>query len=199
MLSSFIINSLKGLQRRIMSQSDPIRFARSLGVRVGENVRFYGISADMFGSEPWLVTIGNDVYITAGVQFITHDGGTLILRKEQYDLEWTAPITIGNDVYIGTRSMILPGVKIGNRCIIGAGSVVTKNVPDNTVVAGAPARPIRSVDEYLAKLKKKSLRCGHLPPDEKADLIKRFYASDTDGSTRWSDNSLGKAAKEPLP
>lgn len=154
---------------------NPVAFARSLGVSVGENVRFYGISRGMFGSEPWLIRIGSNVYITAGVQFVTHDGGTLVLRHELPDLEWTAPIEIGNYVYIGVQSIILPNVTIGDRCIIGAGSVVSKNVPSNSVFAGVPARLICSTDEYLEKLKAKSLGCGHLPAAEKAAVIREFY------------------------
>jgi acetyltransferase-like isoleucine patch superfamily enzyme len=129
----------------------------------------------MFGSEPWLVSLGDNVYITADVQFITHDGGTLILRKDHPDLEWTAPITVGDDVYIGVRSLIMPGVSIGNRCIIGAGSIVTRDVPDNSVAIGVPARVVRSVDEYLESMLAKSLRCGHLPAQEKADAIREIY------------------------
>lgn len=160
---------------RIHGARDPVGFARSIGVRVGENVRFYGVSRAMFGSEPWMISIGNDCYITAGVQFINHDGGTLILRKEVPTLEWTAPIEIGNDVYIGVRCIILPNIKIGNRCIIGAGSIVSKNVPDNCVYAGVPAKFICSTDEYLEKMKEKSLGCGHLQGNEKAEVIKNIY------------------------
>jgi acetyltransferase-like isoleucine patch superfamily enzyme len=129
----------------------------------------------MFGSEPWLITLGDNVYITAGVQFITHDGGTLILRKDHPDLEWTAPITIGNDVYIGLRAVIMPGVNIGNRCIIGTGAVVTKDIPDNSVAVGVPARVIRTVDDYLESMLAKSLRCGHLTGEAKAQEIRRIY------------------------
>jgi len=152
-----------------------VKFARSLGVRLGENVRFYGISRAMFGSEPWLITIGNNVFITAGVHFVTHDGGTLILRKEVPDLEWTAPIKIGNDVYIGVRSTILPGVTIGNRCIIGACSVVNKDIPDNSVAAGCPAKVVRSTDDYLERLKAKSLKLGHLSGKEKEIMLKKHF------------------------
>lgn len=154
---------------------NPVGYARSVGVKLGENVQFYGAKSGMFGSEPWLISIGNNCYITAGVQFVNHDGGTLILRKEVPNLEWTAPICIGDDVYIGMRTIILPNVSIGSRCIIGAGSVVSKNVPDNSVFAGVPARRICSTDEYLEKLKAKSLGCGHLRGSDKAVAIKKYY------------------------
>jgi acetyltransferase-like isoleucine patch superfamily enzyme len=142
---------------------------------MGKNVHFYGMSLGMFGTEPWLITIGDNVHITSGCAFITHDGGTLILRNEVPDLEWTAPICVGNDVYIGVRSLILPGVTIGNRCIIGAGSVVTKSIPDNSVAAGVPARVIKSTDEYLENMKRKSLKCGHLKGEEKAKVLKKIF------------------------
>ncbi|MGC4853469.1 DapH/DapD/GlmU-related protein [Micromonospora sp. DT4] len=163
------------LRDRRMAARDPEKFARSIGVNLRGRVRFYGIDRSMFGSEPWLITMGDNVYITAGVQFLTHDGGTLILRREHPDLEWTAPITIGDDVYIGIRSIIMPGVRIGSRCVIGAGSVVTRDVPDGSVAAGVPARVLRTTDEYLAAMRAKSLGCGHLPAQEKAAVIREIY------------------------
>lgn len=167
--------TMKMIQDRLAGYRDPEAFARSLGVRLNGKVTFYGMNRGMFGSEPWLISLGDNVFITSGVQFVTHDGGTLILRKEIPDLEWTAPISVGNDVYLGLRALILPGVTIGNRCIIAAGSVVTRNVPDNTVVAGVPARRISSVDEYMEKMKKKSLGLGHLGPSEKAVQLKKHF------------------------
>jgi len=168
-------NAVRGLRDRVLAARDPQAFARSLGVRLHGRVTFYGIDRGMFGSEPWLISFGDNVYVTAGVQFITHDGGTLILRKEIPDLEWTAPITVGNDVYLGVRALILPGVTIGNRCIIAAGSVVTRDVPQNSVVGGVPARRISSVDEYMEKMKVKSLGLGHLSASEKATRLKAHF------------------------
>jgi acetyltransferase-like isoleucine patch superfamily enzyme len=156
---------------------DPVGFARSLGVRIGRGVHFYGVSRGVFGSEPWMIKIGDDVHITAGVTFVTHDGGTLILRKEIHDLEWSAPITIGNDVYIGIQSIILAGVTIGDRCIVGAGSVVSKDVPDNSVFAGVPARHICTTDEYLSKMQAKSLKLGHLRGAEKDGELRKLFAA----------------------
>jgi len=129
----------------------------------------------MFSTEPWLITIGNDVYITNGCQFITHDGGTLILRKEVPDLELTAPIKIGNNVYIGLNVTIMPGVTVGDRVIIGTGSIVTKDIPNNSVAVGVPARVIKTVDEYLEVAKRKSLKVGHLKGIEKEKELKKIF------------------------
>jgi len=64
-------------------------------------------------------------------------------------LEKAEPITIGDNVWFGGGAIVLPGVSIGNNCIIGAGSVVTKNIPDGVVVAGNPARVIKSIEEGI--------------------------------------------------
>jgi acetyltransferase-like isoleucine patch superfamily enzyme len=174
-----LIRRFLGVLRYFRDQAraklDPIGYARSLGVRIGRNVTFYGMPPGMFSTEPWLITIGDNVHITAGCAFITHDGGTLILRKEVPDLELTSPITVGNDVYIGVRTLIMPGVTIGNRCIIGAGSIVTRSIPDNSVAAGVPARVIKSTDKYLIDAQAKSLHFGHLSGREKAQALKEHF------------------------
>lgn len=172
----------KYVKNEIHAKLDPLGYARSIGVTIGENVRFYGMKSSMFSSEPWLITIGNNVYITADCSFVTHDGGTLVLRKEVPDLEWTAPIKVGNDVYMGVRTMVMPGVTIGNRVIIGAGSIVSKDIPDNSVAVGIPARVIKTTDEYLEQMKKKSLKCGHLHGLEKEEVLKKHFGIKTSAS-----------------
>lgn len=172
---SRIINIVKYIYKFVWSKVSPLGYAKHLGVNIGNNVRFYGMKPNMFSTEPWLIKIGNDVFITADVTFVTHDGGTLILRKEVNDLELTAPISIGNDVYIGIKSIILPGTKIGNRCIIGAGSVVKGEFPDNSVIAGVPAKVIKTVDEYLEKAKNNSIGLGHLYGKEKEAALKNHF------------------------
>ena len=105
-----------------------------------------------FGSEPYLITIGDNVRITMGVRFFTHDGGTWVLRHmypELSDVDIFGKIEIGNNVHIGAYSMIMPNVKIGNNCIIGCGTIVTKNVPDNSVVVGVPGRVIKTIGQYM--------------------------------------------------
>jgi Acetyltransferase (isoleucine patch superfamily) len=173
-----LLNAIMYIPNRLHAKIDTPGYARRRGVRMKGKVYFYGMP--YLGTEPWLITLGDNVHITNGVKFVTHDGGTLLFRKDIPDLEITKPITIGNDVYIGIESLIMPGVTIGNRCIIAAGSVVTKDVPDNSVVGGVPARFIKSIDDYLEKIKKESLHLGHLSALEKAKALKKLFLSDVD-------------------
>jgi acetyltransferase-like isoleucine patch superfamily enzyme len=170
-----IVAIIRYIFRLVHTKINPIGYAKSIGVNLGNNVRFYGMKPSMFSTEPWLITIGNDCFITANCQFITHDGGTLILRKEIPDLEITAPIKIGDDVYIGLNTTILPGTVVGNRSIIGACSLVKGVFPPNSVIAGVPARRIKSVDEYLDQIKEKSLHFGHLNAKEKEIALKKHF------------------------
>jgi acetyltransferase-like isoleucine patch superfamily enzyme len=119
--------------------------SRRLGVKVGEGCRIYTAN---FGSEPWLVSIGNHVTVTSGVKFITHDGAAWLMRDDRGRRFRYAPITLGDEVFIGVNSILMPGVEIQNRCIVAAGSVVAKSVPSGSIVGGVPARIIGSYREY---------------------------------------------------
>ena len=119
--------------------------------------------------------LGNNVHITDGVKFITHDGGTLLYRHLIPDLEITKPIVVGDNVYIGNNVIILPGVTIGSNVVIGAGAIVSRDIPDNSVAVGVPARVIKTADEYHEKLKKESLHLGHLKGQEKDKALMEYY------------------------
>jgi carbonic anhydrase/acetyltransferase-like protein (isoleucine patch superfamily) len=153
----------------------PTKHARLIGVNILGEVHIYG--KINWGTEPWIITLGENVHITNNVTFITHDGGTLLFRKFQPDLEITKPIVVGNNVYIGNNTTILPGVHIGNNVVIGAGSVVARDIPDNTVAVGNPARVIKTADEYFEKLKRESLHLGHLKGKEKDLALREYYGS----------------------
>ena len=172
---SLIKRIILAIYNRYLILQDPVRYARSIGVKVGNNVRFYGMTPGMFGSEPWLIRIGNNVHIVSGCNFVTHDGGVLVLRHRVPDLEITRPISIGNNVYVGINCTILPGVTIGDDVIIGAGSVVTRNIPSGSVAAGTPAKVIKSIDEYLEKCKSLSLGYGHLSARDKDSALREHY------------------------
>jgi acetyltransferase-like isoleucine patch superfamily enzyme len=146
-----------------------------MGVTIGKNCRIYGNSPNMWGTEPFLITISNNVFITDGCKFINHDGGTLILRKETPDLELTAPITIGNDVYLGIETIVMPGVTINGRVIVGARSIITKDVEHNSIMVGIPARRIKSVDQYHEEIKLRSLKIGNLDRDSKERALRRIF------------------------
>jgi acetyltransferase-like isoleucine patch superfamily enzyme len=125
------------------------RAARDLGVTVGADCRILSLE---FGSEPWLVTIGDRVTVSGGVQFLTHDGSGWLFRDEKGRRFRYRPITIGDDVFVGNRSILMPGVAIGDQCVVGAGSVVTKSVEAGSVVAGNPARQITTYKELMNRI-----------------------------------------------
>lgn len=153
---------------------------KKIGVNFGSNLNLYGEVT--WGSEPWLITIGDNCYITDGVKFINHDGGTLLFRSIVPDLEVTKPIVIGDNVYIGNNVLILPGVTIGSNCVIGAGAIVSRSIPDGSVAVGVPAKVIKSTSEYFEKLKEESLHLGHLQGEAKDLVLKKLFGYEGDSA-----------------
>lgn len=123
------------VERQILGS---IRYARKIGVSVGDNCRF--VDHPNFGSEPYLISIGSHVLISFGVTFITHDASTWVFREtEKYKKVYKfGKISVGNNCFIGAKSIILPSIHIGDDCIIGAGSLVTKDIPSGEVWADCP-------------------------------------------------------------
>lgn len=160
---------------RFLIRTNPTKFAHKVGVRLKGQLYIYDTNPGLFGSEPFMIEIGDNVHISGDCQFLTHDGSTLIFRKEIPTLEITKQIIIGNDVFIGFRTIILPGVKIGNRCVIGAGSIVNRDIPDNSVAVGNPCKVVKTSDELLSKLKSNSLGIGHLKGKNKESEIRKIF------------------------
>lgn len=152
-----------------------IKRHKSQSPRMGENCEIAGSVS--FGSEPYLITLGDNVKITFRCQFITHDGGLYVLRNNGYAPKSYkyAPINVGNNVFMGREVIIMPGVKIGNNCVVGARAVVTKDIPDNTVVAGVPARKICSVEEYFNKNKNEFIDTSDMSKEEKKIFLIKKY------------------------
>ncbi len=118
------------------------------GLQISHDCRLIGMPN--FGSEPYLISIGRHVTIAANVTFCTHDGGTWVFRdKPRYrEVIKYGRIVIHDNCFIGYGSTILPGVSIGPNSVIGAHSLVTKNVPANTVAGGVPATVLMNTLEY---------------------------------------------------
>lgn len=118
---------------------------QEMGMKVGKNFKADKPRIDV--SHCWLITIGDDVVFGPNVYLLAHDAST----KNHLGYTKIGKILIGNNVFVGADTTIMPGVSIGNNSIIGTGSIVTKDVPENTVYAGNPAKFICTLEDYLEK------------------------------------------------
>lgn len=157
----------------IYKNLSPVKYWKFRGARIGENTKI-SRKAEL-STEPYMVEIGKSCYITSFVEFVPHDGSVHVLRNldikfKDIDL-FKGKIIIGDNVFIGNHAAILSGVKIGSNCIIGYGSIVTKNIPDNSVVCGVPAKVICSLGEYLQKNEKYFLKTKQLSSSKKKKVL----------------------------
>ncbi|MCT2407851.1 acyltransferase [Chryseobacterium antibioticum] len=118
------------------------------GLKLGEGVKVF--ERVYFGSEPFLIEIGDKTQIAGGTRFVNHGGTTMTLRRLEgfADVRIFGRIKIGKNCTIGSNCVIQQDVEMGDNCILGAGSVLTHSIPDNTVFTGNPARFICSVEQY---------------------------------------------------
>ncbi len=142
-------NFLKRLLYRLRGEYTTEQLIKR-GMRVGNNfLRLNGVILDP--DHCWHIEIGDNVTLAPRVHILCHDASTKLFL----DYTKIGNVKIGDDVFIGAESVVLPGVCIGNRVIIGANSTVTHNIPDNVVAAGSPAKIICTVDDYLKKEEKR--------------------------------------------
>jgi len=142
--------SIKEILNIFMYGDIPTSYFIKRGMKVGKNFnRQSGTRMDP--SHCWLITIGDDVTLSNKVQVLAHDDTTRFYTGYGR----IGRVEIGNRVFVGANATILMNTKIGDDVIIGAGSVVTKNIPDNSVVAGNPARVIGKTSDFIAREKMK--------------------------------------------
>ena len=179
-----ILRSIKRLLiRRVIYFGKEHDYLRSQGVKVGRNCHF-SLKHVHLGSEPWLVQIGDNVTITRGVSFITHDGSTRLFRAQYPDVlnkkfgNVYAPIIVHDNCFIGVNTIVMPGVTIGPDSIVGAGSIVTRDVPPRTIAVGNPAKVIKTLDDYIARHLENHLIVKASNYEElRAELTSKFFGS----------------------
>lgn len=136
-----ILDKLLGRHGDNFQFNQPFRCDYGENIEIGENF-FANFNLTILDEAK--VMIGDNVFIGPNVSFYT---ACHPLEAEERNrlIEWAEPITIGNNVWIGGSVTIVPGVTIGDNCVIGAGAVVTKSFPENCLIAGNPAKVIRRI------------------------------------------------------
>lgn len=128
----------------------------SLGLKVGKNFsRQEKTLIDQ--SHCWLITIGDDVTLAPRVHILAHDAST----KKGIGYTKIGLVNIGNNVFIGASSTVLPNVTIGDNVVIGAGSIISKDIPSNSVAVGNPAKVICTYDEFISRKEDEIIRSPH--------------------------------------
>lgn len=161
---NIIIRLIKSIYRRYVQRNanSYIKWMRSKGVCIGDNFKIIAngplnnITIDM--TRPSLISIGNDVVINKNFTLLTHDFVSGIFLNCYNELiPSSGKVVIGNNVRFGMNCTVLKGVKIGDNCFIAAGSIVTSDIPANSIAAGIPAKVICVIDKYFEKRRQKAL------------------------------------------
>lgn len=175
-----------------------LAYLRRRGVEIGKGtVLFDAGNVTVDSSRPALLSLGEYCKITSGVTILTHDYSRSVLRRVYGDVVGEARKTvIGNNVFIGMHSTILMGTRIGDNCIVGAGSVLRGTYPSNSVIVGNPAKVVCGLDDYYKKRKeqtveeaKEYVRCffgnnGRFPTVEEMGAFFPLYLERTEEALR---------------
>lgn len=133
-----------------------ITYLRNKGVQIGNDL---WITPDVKSlkidtTRPSLIKIGNQVRLNRNLTILTHDGGFYVLKNKYNEfISQSGRVNIGNNIYFGRDCSVFKGVTIGDNCIIGNGSIVTKSIPANSVAVGTPAKVVSTIEEYYNKRK----------------------------------------------
>ena len=142
-------------------------YLRKKGVKIGDNPNIY---SDISTTESYLITIGNNVTISNGVQLVTHDNSVCKIIENVKDV--FGKITIGDNCFIGAKTTILYGVTLPKNTIVAAGSVVTRSVgEEGKIIGGNPARIIGDTNNFADKMKNYAININGLSKKEKRKLI----------------------------
>lgn len=189
---------LRKIVEMITNQKTPpsgdiyIKHLRGKGIKIGERC-YMQPDCEIDESRPSLVTIGTHCFFSKGFTLLTHDYTSWMFRELYHDfLPSSGKVTIGNNVYFGRYCTVLKGVTIGDNCIIGLGSVITKDIPAGSVAVGVPAKTVCTVDEYYNKRKKECVEEAH----EYARSIKERFARRPESYDFYEEFPLYMSGKE---
>ena len=157
------------------------------GVKIGNQCYIYNPKSTLLDlTRPYLITLGDNVKIARGAIILTHGFEWSVLR-EIYKRPFgnCASVKIGNNVFIGMNAIVLKGVSIGSNTVIGAGAVVSHDIPNDSVVAGNPAKVVCTIEQLYEKfvgreqieafLQVKELNdCGRKPIE--SDFFKSYFS-----------------------
>jgi acetyltransferase-like isoleucine patch superfamily enzyme len=137
-------------KKKLLREKDAvIDCFRKSGIKVGDNCAIF---SNIVTGEPYLISIGNNVTISTDVVFVTHDASIGVLLGKDKLSDLCGRIEIGDNCFIGTRSIVMYGVALSNNIIVAAGSVVTKSFNEERIIIGGnPARKISTWDELEHK------------------------------------------------
>ncbi|MCK5343232.1 MAG: acyltransferase [Candidatus Heimdallarchaeota archaeon] len=176
MIKRVIQSRIKNLQLRWAHTSPKryIKFLKNQGIKIGDDLwvtpKVKSLNIDV--TRPSLLEIGNQVRLNRNLTILTHDGGFYVLRNKYKEfIPQSGRVKIGNNVYFGRNCTVFKGVTIGDNCIIGFGSIVTKDIPSNSVAVGAPARVVSTLEDYYKKRKE---QCVEEALDYARSIKERF-------------------------
>lgn len=174
-----MLKTLARYVRRLLGFADTGALLAEVDVGRGSRLSI----SNLDGMFPRLVHIGRNCIFAPTSMVLTHDA-SYYLFAEEYRV---APVWIGDNVFVGYGAIIMPGTRIGSNVVIGAGSVVTRDVPDNSVAAGVPARVVCSLDKYL-EARKRHVMCK---PPYAGKSPREMTSEDVDGFRRVVYGSHG--------
>lgn len=150
-----ISNMILNLWARRSSQSI-IQYYRDKGIKIGKgSFCMHPKSLMIDTSRPSQIEIGENVFLHRGLTILSHDYASWVFLGLNGDfIPSQGNVKIGNNIWFGYNCTVLKGVTIGDNCIIGLGSVVSKSIPPNSVAAGIPAKVICTIEEYYEKRKR---------------------------------------------
>lgn len=134
---------IKGICLRIRGE-EPIHILVKRGMEIGKNFKCMN-DVWIDPGHCWLIKFGDNVTLAPRVTVLAHDASP----QAFIGVTKIGAVVVGNNVFIGAGSIVLPGVRIGDNVVIGAGSVVAKDIPSGAVAAGNPCKPIKDIKSYV--------------------------------------------------